>query len=54
MKTYCAVLGAASLAVAGHAFIVGNPLNDVPKAAASSSTTRMAVALPPLPCKFAL
>jgi hypothetical protein len=51
MKTYCVVLGAASLAVASHAFMVGNPLYAAPKAAACSSTTCMAVTLPALPCE---
>ncbi|KAM3576732.1 hypothetical protein VYU27_001327 [Nannochloropsis oceanica] len=49
MKTYCVVLGAASLAVASHAFLMGNPLKAAPKAAACSSTTCMAVTLPALP-----
>ncbi|TFJ84831.1 hypothetical protein NSK_003863 [Nannochloropsis salina CCMP1776] len=49
MKTYCALFGAVSLAVASHAFMVGSPLTGVSKAPASSSTVRMAVALPPLP-----
>ncbi len=51
MKTYCVVLGAASLAVASHAFLMGNPLKAAPKAAACSSTTCMAVTLPALPCE---
>ena len=51
MKTYCVVLGAASLAVASHAFMVGNPFNAASTAAACSSTTCMAVTLPALPCE---
>lgn len=42
-----ATLGCAS------AFLVGTPL-AAPKAQVCSSTTRMAVALPPLPCKCCL
>lgn len=48
MKTFCLV---ASLASVG-AFMVGNPLSAAPKTTICSSTTRMAVALPPLPCKY--
>ncbi len=50
MKTFVAL---AALGCA-QAFLVGTPLAAAPTSQICSSTTRMAVALPPLPCKSSL
>jgi hypothetical protein len=50
MKTV-ALAAVAALGCA-NAFLLGSPLNAAPKSQVCSSTTRMAVALPPLPCKL--
>lgn len=49
MKTQITLAAVATLGCAS-AFLVGTPL-AAPKAKVCSSTTRMAVTLPPLPCK---
>ena len=55
MKTQV-TLAAVAVAALGcaQAFMVGTPLAGAPKSQVCSSTTRMAVALPPLPCKLGI
>lgn len=50
MKTQMSLAAVAAFALGAQAFI-GTPLAGAPKAKVCSSTTRMAVALAPLPCK---
>lgn len=53
MKTQVtlAAMAVAALVGCAEAFLVGTPLTGAPKSQVCSSTARMAVALPPLPCK---